>query len=120
MVATIWMYKPEPQDGLLNKIHGLSLTNDSTATENKDKKSNKVEDPRRLVHVYIEVPDENKISINEIVVDDANLPPYKFEYSLVEFREYVSVSRKADKIVQYQFVFTNDNLHIGVAMKESG
>lgn len=55
----------------------------------------------RLVHVYIEVPKQNKISINEIVVEDVNLPPYEFKYDLEEFREYVNVDRDEDPITKY-------------------
>jgi hypothetical protein len=99
-----------PQDGILNKVHGLSLTNDSSSSK---------KDSKKLVHVYIEIPNQNKISINEIVIDDMNLPPYDFKYQLIEFREYINdfSEKDQDEIEKYQFIFTNENTHIGVAKK---
>ena len=115
MVATIQMYDSLASPKLLNKVHGLSLSNEGDNSSGK-----------KLVHVYIEVPQENKISINEIVVEDKDLPPYDkpiFKYKLIEFREFINeraVKDYGDEIDQYQFIFTENNTHVAVARKKSG
>ena len=92
------------------KIHGLALTSDGLKT-----KAN----PNDFVLVFLEVPEHNKISINELRIGDGALPPYQFNYRFIEWREYAARQVLNDPITKYQFVFDKDNMHIGVAQRKS-
>lgn len=76
-----------------------------------------------FVNLFIEMPDYNKISINELRVSSKNLPPYKFSYELVQWREYTGRQRtwtEPDPITTYRQVFTKEGMHVGVAVRASG
>jgi hypothetical protein len=61
------------------KIHGLALISEGFKTPNNDKE---------FVLVFVEVPGDNLISINELRIQDGHMPPYDFKYEMVEWREY--------------------------------
>lgn len=66
--------------------------------------------------------------MNELRISNQSLPPYEFDYSFFEAREYIKKDSeptqadfmKDDPIASYQFVFTNKGIHVGVAKRESG
>ena len=80
-IATIQLGSAE------GKVHGMGLTLDGYVSENTANKHD-------FVHVFLEVAKDNKISSNMLEVSTASLPPYRFEYKLVEFREYTPRSNE--------------------------
>ena len=112
--AVIQLYDESTQVG--SKIHGISVTSDGRESRDKDG----VDNDRDFVQVYIEIAKENKISINELRIKNGCLPPYKFEYQFIEWREYIHRAHLNDPIERYQFVFNKHNRHAGVAKRKSG
>lgn len=108
-VATIQLGSQE------GKIHGMGLTLDGYVSENTANKHD-------FVHVFLEVAKENKISSNMLEVSTASLPPYRFEYKLVEFREYTprrNDRHQDDPIKKYKFVFDKKGFQAAVALRKS-
>jgi hypothetical protein len=50
------------------------------------------------IHLFIEIPNENKIQINELQVSKFKMPPYKFEYKMIQWREYIHRDEVYDPI----------------------
>ena len=97
------------------KIHGLALINEGIKSPTNNKE---------FVLVYVEVPETNLISVNELIIDDGCLPPFEFKYKMVEWREYSQRDksyeyRNNDPIEKYQAVFDKTGRHSAVALRES-
>jgi len=96
------------------KIHGLALTSDGLKTDYN---------PNDFILVYLEIPKDNMISINGLVIEEGCLLPFEFKYKMVEWREYSPRNIKDyryDPIKKYQAVFDHKGKHAAVALRESG
>lgn len=69
----------------------------------------------------IEIEGQNKISINKLLIRDGDLPPYQFKYEFIELKEYIPREDGwvRDPVAQYKFVYNRDNIHVGVAKRQS-
>lgn len=76
------------------------------------------------VLVCIEIANENRISLNQLLIDYRNLPPYseQFKYQFVEWKEYIkpTVLGEDDPIKEFQFTINKKGEQAAVAIRQSG
>jgi hypothetical protein len=49
------------------------------------------------------------------------MPPFKFKYEFIELKEYLPREDdwQSDPVLDYKYVYTKKNIHVGVAKRES-